>query len=70
LIVHDIRISGACQFVGGAAPLPATMFASTAIDHFLTLTTCPSGQTIEIEIENTGRRVCRLACAFLGTSRS
>jgi hypothetical protein len=68
LLVCDITISSQSQFVDGAAPLPAEMFATTSIDTFVNFKSCMVGQEITIDVHNGNRRACQLLAAFIGIS--
>lgn len=69
LFVWDITISKQTQFVDGASPLPADMFASPSIDVLVKLSTCPAGREIEIDVHNGNRRECRLMATLIGISK-
>jgi len=68
LSVCDITISSQSQFVDGAAPLPADMFASPSIDTFVNFMSCGTGQEITVDIHNGNPRVCQLMASFIGSS--
>jgi hypothetical protein len=69
LLICQITISKQ-PMLADAAPLPADMFSTSAVDNFLDLGTCTDGHEIAIEIENNNRRECRLAMALIGTTMS
>jgi len=68
LLVCDITISSQSQFVDGAAPLPADMFATTSIDTFVNFKSCMVGQEIAVDVHNGNRRECQLLATLIGIS--
>ncbi len=66
LLVCNITIAGRSQFVEGAAPLTAEMFATSSIDTFVNLGVCGAENEIEIDVHNGNRRACQLQMTLLG----
>lgn len=70
LLVCNITISKQPQFVDGAAPLPADLFAAPSIDTFVNFSapSCMAGHEIEIDVHNGNRRECQLMMTLIGVS--
>ncbi len=66
LLVCNITIASRSQFVEGAAPLPAEMFATRSIDTFVSFGACRAGDEIEVDVHNGNRRACQLQMTLLG----
>lgn len=68
VFVCGITISGQSQFVDGAAPLPADMFATPSIDTFVDFKSCGVRQEITVDVHNGSRRECQLIATLIGIS--
>lgn len=68
LLIQDITVSQQPQLVEGGSPLPADLFATSAIDAFVNFNSCPAEHEITVDIYNGNRRECRLVGAFIGAS--
>ena len=66
LTIDNVTVGKASQFAQAGA-LPADMFATNAIDTFVSFDSCAIGQEIAIEISNGNSRECRLMMALIGT---
>lgn len=71
VLVRNITVATQPQFVAGATPLPADLFATPSIDTFMNFDapSCMVGQEIEIDVHNGNRRECRLMMTLIGISR-
>ena len=70
VFVCNITVAKRAQFVDGAPPLPADLFATPSIDTFVNFNapSCMVGQEIEIDVHNGNRRECRLMMTLIGAS--
>jgi len=71
VLVYNITVAKQRQFVDGAAPLPADLFAAPSISAFVNFNapSCMAGQEIEIDVHNGNRRECRLMMTLIGISK-
>lgn len=67
LTIHQITVGGRPRMSDNGV-LPADLFASAAINNFLTFDSCAKDKDITVEIENGSPRTCHLKASFIGTA--